>query len=431
MARLLGSRSRHYVVLAALAGAAALAACGEDFAGGAGCPVLCPEQNVVVYDTIIDGVSLDTSLSGYPPIGSETVLLLASRGDTLDTRPVVRFDILPQFYAGNEPDTLITFVDSAYVKLRINKSLSTSTQPVTIDVFDVDTIVGDSATAANDTATAVAKLLFRSDRLLGSATFDTVHKLDSVFIALDEAKLLDKVTSGSRLRLGFRARSSEATSLYIVSNEGGEPPLVRFDPSPDTAIKHLTVFAASRTPANQPLLRSDLVDYVVTVTAPPIPSGPYLVIGGMPGQRTYLRFDVPARIIDSSNVLRATLLLTQVAAPSPGPNDSLVVYPQLVTAGTTITDIARSALLLNVPGAGFDSLRFTPGGEGLRRVEIVNALRSWSLPVARTAQRAIVLRSAREGFDGRQILFYSSEAGPTLRPRLRVSYAPVRVFGVP
>lgn len=431
MARLLGSRSRHWTVLAALVGAATVAACSEDISGGAACPILCPEQSVVVFDTVFEAVSLDTTLTGYPPVGSEATLLLTTRGDTLQTAPVVRFDELIRFFSGKEPDTTITSVDSAYVKLRLNRALTKATSPVSIDVFDIDTVVGDSSTAANDTATAVEKTLFRADRLIGTATFDTAQLTDSIFIPLDSAKVRSKLTDGGRLRLGFRARSAASVTLHIVSAEGGEPPIVRYDPHPDTAIKHLTVVPNNSTPANQPLLRSDLLDYVHVLVAPPVPAGPYLAVGGLPGRRTYFRFDIPARIIDSSNVLRATLLLTQVPAPGPDPEDSLALFPQLVTAGVSVTDIGRAALLLNSPGAGFDSIRFAPGGAGLRQIEIVNALRSWSLPIAQSAQRAIVLRSSREGADGRMILFYSTEAAAGVRPRLRVNYSPVRFFGIP
>src|SRR4030095_16566559 len=141
----------------------------EDYEGGAACPALCPEQNVVVLDTTFDPVTLDTTVFPFPTTGTETELLLARRGDTVDTRPVIRFDSLPKYYnsGATNGDTVIKVVDSAYVKLRINRTASLFKQPVTIEVFDVDTTTGDSATAANDTSTALEKQLFRPDRRVG------------------------------------------------------------------------------------------------------------------------------------------------------------------------------------------------------------------------------------------------------------------------
>jgi hypothetical protein len=151
----------------------------------------------------------------------------------------------------------------------------------------------------------------------------------------------------------------------------------------------------------------------------------------MPGRRVLIRFNIPSRILDSSNVLRATLELTQVPVESVDDTTRLTLYPLVVTAGKNITDPARSAFLTNAPGAGFDSVQFAPGDSGVREIEIVNALRAWSLTVSSSAQKGIVLRAGPESLDPRFVSFFSSSAAPNLRPRLRVSYSPVRSFGIP
>lgn len=428
----LRARKRRWVPLALLAAAAAGAACSEDIEGGAGCPVLCPEQNVVVLDTVLEPVVLDTTVAGYPTTGTESWLVLASDGSTLDVRPVVRFDSLTIFYSGNEPDTTIDVVDSSYVRLRIDTAFSTVTAPVTIDVFDVDTIAGDSATAANDTSIAKERLLFRDDRLLGTITLAPDEIGDSILVPLDDAAVLAKITNRARLRLGFRLTSNEPAELLILSREGGDPPVVRYDPAPDDAdIGHLTVQPLSRTPRNQVVLASDLTDYAHVFSAPAIPAGPYLAVGNLPGHRAFLRFSIPPRILDSSNVLRATLVLTQVPAPSPDADSALDLFPRLVTAGVVVDDPARAAFLANPPRLGFDSLRVVPSDSGEVEVEVVNALRAWSFDPLRTAQQAIILSSKFEGMRAPFAMFFSVEAPLEVRPRLRVSYSPIRTFGVP
>jgi hypothetical protein len=109
----------------------------------------------------------------------------------------------------------------------------------------------------------------------------------------------------------------------------------------------------------------------------------------------------------------------------------LTIFPLVVTAGKHITDVGRSAFLTNAPGSGFDSVQFAPRDSGVRQIEIVNALRAWSLPISATAQRGIVLRAGPESVDPRFVSFFSSRAAANLRPRLRVSYSPVRSFGIP
>jgi hypothetical protein len=419
------------MTLAAVLAATVAGACGEDIQGGVACPVLCPEQNVTVFDTVLEPVVLDTSVGPFPTIGTEEVLLLARLGDTLDTRPVVRFDSLITIFAGTPPDTTITVIDSPYVKLRFDKTRTRVTAPVTIDVFDVDTIVGDSATAANDTVTSRERLLFRDDRLIGSITLDTNEIGDSARVPLDSAKLLAKIVNNQRLRLGFRATSTASVELFIVAREGGDAPVVRYDPSPDTAIKHVTVQPRSLTPRNEAVLASDLTDYVHVLSAPGVPPGPFIDVGGFPARRGLLRFAIPARIIDSSNVLRATLLLTQAPTGGVRADSAFTLFPMLVTAGVEVTDAARSAFLTNPPRVGFDSVRVTPSDSGAVAVEVVNALRAWGLPVAVNTQRALVLSSQLESLGGPRALFFSADAPPEVRPRLRVSYSPVRTFGIP
>ena len=322
-------------------------------------------------------------------------------------------------------------IDSAYVKLRINKTASKFTAPVTFEVFDVDTTTGDSAFAVNDTSTAIERQLFRPDRLIASITLDTAEITDSIRIPLDSLTLINKIKNKERLRLGFKATSADPVQVRIVAYEGGDQAVIRFLPSADTSFDALTVFPRSKVPRSQVTLAADLTDYVHVLAFPPLPDPSFLTVGGVPGRRVLIRFIIPSRILDSSNVLRATLELTQRPVPSVNDTSLLTLYPLVVTAGTHITDPGRSAFLTNAPGAGFDSVQFAPGDSGVKSIEIVNALRAWSLPVSVSAQRGIVLRAGPESLDPRFVTFFSSSAAPELRPRLRVSYSPVRSFGIP
>jgi hypothetical protein len=424
---------RPYLVVLAFIASGVIAACAEDYQGGAACPALCPEQNVTVFDTVIDPVVIDTTITGFPTHGTEQELLLARRGDTVDVRPVIRFDTLPTYFnsGSSTGDTVIQVVDSPYVKLRINRTASIFTQPVTFDVFDVDTTTGDSAFASQDTSTAIEKLLFRPDRLIGSITLDTAQITDSIRLPLDSLTFLNKILNHQRLRLGIRATSAGPVQIRIVAYEGGEPPIVRFFPSADTAFKAITVFPRSSVPRLQPTLAADLTDYLHVLQHPPVPDGPFLSVGGVPGRRIIIRFNIPPKILDSSNVLRATLELTQRPVFSVDDTAKLTLYPLIVTAGTGITDLARSAFLTNAPNAGFDSVQLAPRDSGVKQIEMVNALRAWSLPVSKSSQKAIVLRAGPESLDPRFVSFYSSRAAASLRPRLRISYSPVRSFGIP
>ena len=133
-------------------------------------PILCPGKKVESAHTLVAAVVLDTVLSSYPPLGREPTLLLASRGDTLETRIIIRYDTLPTTYSiPNTPTPApIELVRNAKVKIRLQFPPLNPTQSVTIDAYDVDTAAAD---AAADTAAATMLPLFRPDRFLGSVTF--------------------------------------------------------------------------------------------------------------------------------------------------------------------------------------------------------------------------------------------------------------------
>ena len=165
--------------------------------------------------------------------------------------------------------------------------------------------------------------------------------------------------------------------------------------------------------------------------APLPPTGPVLSVGGLPNRRAFLRFDIPARILDSSTVLRATLILTQQPNRAIDPKDTLVVVPELVRAGVEVLDLRRAAILTD-PFA-FDTIRVAPGDSGTRLIEMASAVRQWATvsSAALSQQRAIILRTSRQGTSAFEVLISSREAPVALRPRLRVNYARRTSFGIP
>jgi hypothetical protein len=321
-------------------------------------------------------------------------------------------------------DSAITQIDSAALVLRIDKVNSTHSAPIRFDLYDVDT-------TAADTSLDAVRALFRGDRLIGGATLDTNQIKDTTLVALNSTMVLDKILNKKRLRIGIRVSSTKPVGLIVGTANAGRAAVVQYDPSPDTAVKALTVPPMSQTPLGNDELLNDLTDFQVVVRSPQPPAGPdVLRIGGLEGRRAFLRFNIPSYIVDSSTVLRATLLAFQ--RPVRGLDDSVTftMQPQFVTAGKEISDVVRSALLV-ASLSGLDSLRLTPADTGLRQVEMVAVLRAWSSSTSTTSQRALVLRSALEGTSALEMQIFSTRAAPALRPRLRVSYATRTNFGIP
>ncbi|MGQ0640371.1 MAG: hypothetical protein ACT4P6_06290 [Gemmatimonadaceae bacterium] len=405
-------------------------ACRDELTTAVACPSLCPGSTVNVRDTVLDAVTLDTGVTGYPPVGTEPYILLASRPG-LDTRGVIRFDTLPNKFTRGGVDSAVTRVDSANLRLVLDRARSRFQAPITITLYDVDTTAADADIDA-------LKPLFRADRRIGGATFDSASIKDTIRVPFDTLPLLDKIINGKRLRVGLQVSSPNPVVLRVYSREASASipgidasALVSYDPHPDTAVRPIPVAPESRSPNDAPSLRIDLTDFFVVFQAPRGGGPSDLSVGGLPGERAFLRFNVPSFILDSSTVLRATLFLTQKPNRSSSIVDTVVIYPHLVTASEAVTDVRRAAELITPPGFNFDSLTLATSDSGQRSIEIVNALLRWAFFTEQKAQRAVVLTASLEGALPGEVVFFSTEAPVGVRPRLRVSYSPRTNFAVP
>ena len=101
-------------------------------------------------------------------------------------------------------------------------------------------------------------------------------------------------------------------------------------------------------------------------------------------------------------------------------------------SGTAITDVRTLLQFVGFAGQfGLDSLKLAPGDSGVKSFEIVGLVRTWRGTTPAVSPREIALRSTTEGQKPGQVDFFSVEAAPALRPRLRLTYVPQTSFGLP
>ena len=425
-------------LLIAVTSTLVITACTEKLEGGASCPLLCTQQSATLVDTTIDGVVFDTSVVGLPPIGAERVLMLASHGDSLDARAIVRFDTIPQsFSLKNGLDSVIVRLDTAMLWLPIIKpdSAHRPAGPITIEAYNVDSIPPDSVTISTDTVSSVIATLFRPGRLLSAKTFAPESLLDTLKIPLPTDTVLDRILNGKSLRVGFRLVTPAARGydIQIGTTQVGAPITLHLVPSTDTGATAVNVSPLSKTPFNQEFLAGPLADYSIVVKGgSAIQPANLIAVGGVPSRRALLRFDVPSRIVDSTTIVRASLLLTQTPNRKLATKDSIYVFPAAVLASSSITD---TKTLLQFVGAigqfGLDSVAMAPGDSGQRSFEIVSLVRTWRGTTNDISPRSIALRSNGEGGSPVEINFFSERVGGAVRPRLRITYVPQTTFGLP
>jgi hypothetical protein len=428
-----GSSLRAATLALAAAAVVAIHGCSEQLEGGSACPILCPDQDIQLRDTMVAAVALDTVLAGYPAIGDEPQLLLAARGDTFETRVIIRYDTLPTTYRPSDSpsDVPIEMVQEARLQLRLRFPAQNAEQTVTVEAYDIDTTLAEGAAA--DTAAATMLPLFRPDRFLGALTFkaaDVAATTDSsIRIPIDDGVVLSKIQARERLRVGLLVRAAEPAELVFLRALDS----LTFRVSADQAVAARRMGPYSATPADR-FIADALADFVIVARRRPPDTPPEVItVGGVPGRRGYLRFDLPSRIIDSSSVVRATLVLTQypnrLAARGA---DSISLYPHAVIASELVTELQKAATFI-APVTAFrvDSLRTAPDDSGDVSLEVVGLLQVWSLTEPERSSRALVLRLPSEGVGQDELYFYSMEAAEALRPRLRIVYVPRLGFGLP
>lgn len=420
-------RFRKFALLALAAVAVAVGACSEKLDNTVGCPELCPNQGIEVINVTIDPVVLDSTVSAEFALGVEALMLLASRGDTLDSRVIIRFDSLPKRYrrvASDTTTTEITTVDSAFLRLRLDLTEKQAAGPITVSAYDVDAQV-------NDTSVAALLPLFSADRLIGSQTYAPADIKDSVRFPLSNAVVLAKARGNARMRIGLRITSGTG-QFHVHATESGAPPTLSFRVSPDTVVRPLTFTPFSRTPVDSPDAQLTLADFRLLVRTPPPGSPQALLVGALPPKRTYMRFVIPKAILDSASVVRATLLLTQRPNRGFGPRDTVQVLTHIGIGGPVVTDPEQASRLFAAwEFTRIDTLRVAASDSGVREIDIAPILRIWRVQGDTLGPRALVLRSGREGVSPPQAWFFSAEATPALRPRLRISYTPANPFGLP
>lgn len=435
------ARRRMGLVAVFLAVAALAGACTEQLDGGSNCAsasLLCPGQAIEIRDTVIDPViAFDSTYTGFPSRGAEVQLSVVSRPE-FESVGVVRFDtLIALFIPPGDTAQAVQYVDSTFLKMIVNIARSEVPDSVRLDVFDV----GDS-TVSDDTAQAPALARLVPRWLIGSKVYAKAALVDSILMPLSDsavlARLKDSTRGQPRLRIAVRARDASGANAPVVirfgSVESGDAMQLRYRPKNDTAVHQIPVDPSSAGPSTRIDIQRDLMDYtLVTRNTLPELAGT-ITLGGIPGRRAYLRFDIPRRISDSTTVVRATLRLTQVAYPVGGAADTVVVHPHIVLAGANVTDNRRASTIIGAAGLVVgDSLILLPGGSGQRELEMYALVRSWAAQSTGTAPppRAIVLAVTDEGTLPRMVSFRGSAAGPGVRPSMRITYIPKTGFGIP
>jgi len=430
------------------------AACSESLDTSSNCPALCTDNRVVFKDTTFDIVQFDSAFAGFTGVGErwpapgiptvsgnsfryDTYVPLISRPDSVDVRQVFRFDTLPNTLSASDT-TPIRAVTNSRLLLVVDTSRSAiPTGPTTVAVYDLD-----DATVSDDTTSSLLAARFTPGRLIAQRTFtraeilaDTIPgpgagslaTIRAFSITIPDATML-RYIQARRMRLGLQIRSAGSASLSIVApsvNAASLVPRLQYDPSPDTLIVPWGVATRYASLAANAPERFRAQSLVVRDLTPTITDGS-LVAGGLIGSRSLMRVRIPRGFLDTVNIVRASLDLTQRPQRGvPGARDGVRMRLRLGIAGPALgADRRRLVEFLDptLEGPLLPSLRVAPADSGVRSFNVGTALTVWQAQDSTLATN-FILYGEGETFQEQRPAFYSRRnANPAVRPRLRVTY---------
>jgi len=341
---------------------------------------------------------------------------------------VIRFDSLPQFTATSSTDTTqipITVVDSVLLHLTFDSTAAKVAYTSSVLVYDV-------GGAVDDTAAADLAAQFVPANLIGVRHVGIGKMVDTVTVSLDTTRVRQHIQSRTPLRLGLRVTSSGSMTARLYATGTTRSPGLTLRVSPDSLLGAKGVVPYSKTPVNNTPIAAYLRDFSFIVSGnTPVPPA-RLVVGGLPGTRAYLRFNIPRRYLDSAIVVRATLILNQVGNTTLDGADTMSVQPLIGVGAPLVTDPTKAARITSYPIAPMSPLKTLTEQTTPVEIQLAPVFKVWAIQADTLLPRAVILQSLREGSSPQQAVFYTSQAlDPALRPKLRISYSLRSRIGTP
>lgn len=355
-------------------------ACGERITAPGACPTYCPDDQIVLLDTLLlSAVAQDSAFTGFVPAHRATTTYLATDpgGGGLTARAIMRFFTFGDSLRVAANDTVFTPVlgtDSFRIDVGMVRRAPT-VQGIQLVLHRLPAGIDSTTTYAD-----VDAYFADSTQIAVIAVSDTLSA--GTLTATVPASAFPTFAADARVvAIGIRLVTATATYLDLGTLESNNAVVLT---------RYARIDSAGTTVTRQEG-RLPATDTYVTSGTPAPPPGS-LVIGGVPSSRVLLRLAVPGAILDSSTIVRATLVLLPQAAAIGATGDTLSLLATGITA-----DFGAKSPLVPVP---IDSVplrrgRLAIGTADTIRLDVTDLLRGWSANPDQP--RTVVIRAFPEG----------------------------------
>jgi hypothetical protein len=382
-------------------------ACRDELTTPADCPSLCPGGQPQVVDTVVTALFKgDTSHFGYVAAGLGPSLRISNGLPVSEDRALTLFLPRPDSITVDGEPRVITRLDSAYIALTL-QARDTTVTGLKLFIYRLNTDLDSLTTFADVDPQMVPANLVDSivvaDSVKSGLLRITVAGSDTTKISADTA---------GRFAIGVKITANAPTGIRIASIAASGSPSVTHFVHVEIADTNLAKQTFTRFPA-----------FTTFVSQTPAPFNVDLLsVGGAPSARALLRFGLPARLLDSVTILRATLELTPNATILGLPNDKAFLQ-----AFGVIGDLGAKSPVITT-GSTLGLLEVASGTSDTLSVDITRLVRAWQgdngIP------QLVFLALAPEAASFTQTVFRSTRSGAGA-PRLRITYFQKFPFEVP
>ena len=414
-------------------------ACTEKLVAPGPCPDFCP-PGLTTRDTVLrTALGRDSAFRGYwRP--HEVIELLVTNQPSVRSYALSRSGTIPhtrQFGSDTTPnpivgvDSVMMTVtvfrrDTAAHNLRLHFFRISKTFDSTATFADADQWLTDSLVRSVNVDSLIALPGRRDPTTRDSVFVDTVGTAIRLLLQFDSAQAPYLQADSGVLAFGIAVSADTPTTVRLGASHAGGRGAGIFT-TWFLRVDSLGADTIPWTPA--PLAGTTFDTFVFGPPAAAVDST--LVVGGMPAARSLLRVDLPPGIRDSSQVIRATLLLVPDVAAAGAPADSFVLAAVRVDADLGAKSILGDFLR---DSSNVALAWISIGSTDTVRIEMTRMVRAWTADTTRPAA-FMLLQSTEpsriiEGNSFAEIRFKPS-GDTAFRPTLHVTYAPRFRFEVP
>jgi hypothetical protein len=405
-------RSAPWTALMGTALVATVTGCEDSVNAPGLCPEFCLVGDITVRDTVLaDVIVAESSFVGYRFAHHSGQLQVAGPDGAGEARAVLEFFPFAATYATTETNVEDSIIATDSLQIEVLVARRSADSGLGIAVYRLG-VTPDSATTWDQVAP-----FFDDTAYVGTIAIPDSVQAGSVLVTVSPGAFPNFEADSFRTRIGLRVIGPAFVDLVSVDSIRGTTL------SPSLFRRFVRVDSAG-TAVTRSEQRGVVFD---TFLGDPMGLGAPvgLRVGGLPAARVLLRADsAPRRIVDSTQVVRATLLFVPARPAVGAPDDTFRIRAHALGADFG----AKSPLVAEQDTSEVGSARVRVGGADTVRIDVTDLLRIWQSSTL--LPRAMMLRLEREASGTAALELYPSAASSG-RPVLHVTYVPPYRFRGP